>query len=129
VDGQEYTWKKYRGEAPILDFHRFVGRVSEPSLAYAVCYVISDRERPDLRLQVGTRQEGRVYLNGQDLDYSILHLGSLWAMDEIGPITLHQGTNTLVLKVGIHHRGQGCARFVDAKDNPVQGLQVRLTPE
>jgi hypothetical protein len=129
VDGQEYTWKKYHGEAPILDFYRFVGGPSEPGLVYAVCYVISDRERPDLRLQVGSSRLARVYLNGQDLDFSIQHLGSLWAMDEIGPITLHEGTNTLVLKVGIHHNGQGCARFVDAEGNPVQGLRVSLTPE
>jgi hypothetical protein len=24
---------------------------------------------------------------------------------------------------------EGCVRFVDDADNPVQGLQVRLTPE
>src|SRR5262249_42300762 len=129
VDGQEYTWKEYHGEAPILDFNLFVGGVTEPSLAYAVCYVISDTEQHDLRLQVGTRRQAWVYLNGQRIEYYSLHEGQLWAMDELGPITLHQGTNTLVLKVGIDSGAEGCARIVDAEGNPAQGLQVRLTPE
>jgi hypothetical protein len=50
--------------------------------------------------------------------------------DPADQFTLHKGTNVLVFKVANETQDwEGCVRFVDDEDNPVQGLHVRLTPE
>jgi WD40 repeat protein/tRNA A-37 threonylcarbamoyl transferase component Bud32 len=130
VDGKEYTWREHHEKEPVLDFNRFVGKVSEHSLGYAACYVISETERHDLFLQVGPDDRPRAYLNGQELHNYGLWGGFLWAVEPIGPATLHKGTNVLVLKV-VNERGawEACARFVDAEVSPAKGLRFSLTPE
>ena len=60
--------------------------------------MISEVERNDLLLQVGSDDQAKVYLNGQEIYKYILPRG-LVALDPIGPVTLRKGTNVLVLKV------------------------------
>jgi WD40 repeat protein/serine/threonine protein kinase len=129
VGNQEFTWHSYRAEEPVLDLNQFVGRPSNRSVAYLVCYVMSDAERNDLLLQVGSDDQSKVYLNGQEI-YKYTRPRSLVALDPIGPITLHKGTNVLVLKVvNADGNWECCARFVDSDGNPADGLGVSLTPE
>jgi hypothetical protein len=129
VDGQVYTWRAYHEQEPILDFNRFVGKMSEHSVAYAVCYVISAAERHDLFLQVGSDDHAKVYLNGQEI-YKYSRDRSLVALNRVGPFRLRRGTNVLVFKV-VNANGDwlGCLRFVDAEGNPVPGLRVSLTSQ
>jgi hypothetical protein len=54
VAGKQYIWKPHHEQEPIVDFNRFVGKFSDDSVAYAVCYVTSSAERKDLLLQVGS---------------------------------------------------------------------------
>jgi hypothetical protein len=129
VDGREYTWQAYHEKEPILDFNRFVGKLSANSVAYAVCYVISAAEQRDVLLQVGSDDQAKVYFNGQEV-YKHTLSRELLAVDPVGPVTLRKGTNVLVLKVVNEMiQWEGCARFVDLDGNPIPGLQVRLTPE
>jgi hypothetical protein len=129
VGGQQRTRKAYRAKEPVLDFNGFVGELSVDCVGYAVCYVISDVERKDLLLQVGSDDQAKVYLNGEEV-YKDLRSHALNALDPVSPITLRKGTNVLVLKVVNWVLGwEACVRFVDRESNPVQGLQVRLTPE
>jgi WD40 repeat protein/serine/threonine protein kinase len=129
VSGEKLTWKEHHEQGPILDFNRFVGRQSDHSVAYAVCYVISEVERHGLRLQVGSDDQGKVYLNGREV-YKYTAVRPLEILDPADHFTLHKGTNVLVFKVVNEAMDwEGCARFVDDKDDPVKGLQVRLTPE
>jgi WD40 repeat protein/serine/threonine protein kinase len=135
--GREYTWQAYHEKEPVLDFNRLVGKVSEHSVAYAVCYVMSEAKRSDLLLQVGSDDQAKVYLNGEEVyKYSwprplaALQGPPLAALDPIGPLALRKGTNVLVFKVVNElEKWQGCARFVDLEGNPAQGLRVSLTPE
>jgi WD40 repeat protein/serine/threonine protein kinase len=132
MDGREYTWQAYHEKDPVLDFDRFVGKRSDHCVAYAVCYVISAAERRDLLLQVGNDYAAKVYLNGQEVytdsgyKYTSFDTG---ALDPTEPVTLRKGTNVLIFKVVEQWRWLGCLRFLDQEGNPVQGLQVRLTPE
>jgi WD40 repeat protein len=129
VNGQEYTGQAHREKEPILDFNRIVGELCNRAVAYAVCYVVSEMDRNDLLLQVGSDDQAKIYLNGQEV-YKKSLASSLNALDPVGPVTLRKGTNVLVLKVVNHAMTwEGCARFVDREGNPVPGLQVRLTPE
>jgi hypothetical protein len=129
IGGREYIWQAYHAEESVLDFIRFMGKMSEHCVAYAVCYVISEAERQDLLLQVGSDDQAKVYLNGQEV-YKYTRPRSLVALDPIGPVALRKGRNVLVFKVvneGLHWLG--CLRFVDAKGSPAHGLRVSLTPE
>jgi hypothetical protein len=126
---REYIWQAHRAEEPILDFNRLAGKLSNDSVAYAVCYVNSATERNDLLLQVGSDDQAKVYLNGQEV-YKYTRPRSLVALDPIGPVTLRKGTNVLVFKV-VNEAVDwlGCLRFVDSEGNPATGLRISLTPE
>jgi WD40 repeat protein len=130
VGDQEIPWKAYHGEEPILDLNRFAGELTEYSVGYAVCYVISETERNDLLLQVGCDDYVKVYLNGQEVYKVIFWDRGLSALHPVGPVTLRKGTNVLVLKV-VNDTGdwEGCARFVDPEGNPAKGLRISLRPE
>jgi hypothetical protein len=129
VGGKELTWKEHHESGPILDFNRFVNGQSDHSVAYAVCYVISEVERHGLRLQVGSDDQAKVYLNGREV-HKYTAVRPLQTLDPADQFTLHKGTNVLVFKVVNETRDwESCVRFVDDEDNSVQGLQVRLTPE
>jgi hypothetical protein len=91
--------------------------------------VVSEAKRNDLLLQVGSDDQAKVYLNGQEI-YKYTRPRSLVALDPIGPVTLRNGTNVVVLKVVNESRDwEGCARFVDQEGNPAEGLRVTMTPE
>ena len=49
-----------------IDFNQLVGEKPRYMLAYAVCYIQSEAERRDLTLHVGSDDQARVYLNGDD---------------------------------------------------------------
>jgi WD40 repeat protein len=127
LDGQQLTWREHH-EQSSLDFSRLAGKMGGPAIAYAVCYVISEVERNDLLLQVGSNDQAKVYLNGQEI-YQYYREGTN-ALDPIGPVTLHKGTNVLVVKVvRVGGLWRCCARFVDAKDNLAKGLRISLAPD
>jgi serine/threonine protein kinase len=129
VDGREYVWHEHQAPQAVLDINAVLGRVTEHSVAYAVCYLDSDRARGDLRLEVGSDDQAKVYLNGKVV-YQQPSDGALTILDNVGPVELRQGANVLVLKVvNLGLTWEGCVRFVDADGKPAQGIQVRLTPE
>jgi hypothetical protein len=98
-------------------------------VAYAACYVESDRPRNDLWLQVLSDDQAKVYLNGKEI-YQYRWNRWLTTLDTVGPVVLKQGTNVLLFKVVNERQDwQGCLRFVDGSGRPVQGLRLRLTPE
>ena len=84
VDGGEFTWRAYDSPEPFLEFYRFLEKVCHHSAAYAVCYVMSERERHDLLLQVSICDPSKVYLNGQQVYKQ--SRGNY--MVPIGPVTL-----------------------------------------
>jgi hypothetical protein len=82
-----------------------------------------------LLLQVGSDDQAKVYLNGQEV-YKYTLARTLVALDPVGPLRLRKGTNVLVFKVVNQRSGwQGCLRFVDPEGNPAVGLRVSLTTE
>jgi hypothetical protein len=91
--------------------------------------MISEAERNDLLLQVGSDNQAKVYLNGEEV-YKYSGERGLVALDRAGPVALRKGTNVLVFKVVNTLWGWvGCLRFVDQEGNPAEGLRVSLTPE
>jgi hypothetical protein len=129
VEGRELVWQEHRSPQAILDFNAVLGRRTEYSVAYAVCYLESDRARDDLRLQVGSDDQAKVYLNGQEI-YQYRQTRGLNELDPVRQVALDQGTNVLLFKVVNEAYGwYGCVRLVDVAGRPAQGIQVKLTPE
>jgi hypothetical protein len=129
VGGHEWVWQAHRAPQAVLDFNAVLGRETNHSVAYAVCYLDSDRARDKLWLEVGSDDQGKVYLNGEEV-YQYPLPRPLAGLDKVGPVTLRPGTNVLVFKVvNENEQWLGCVRLVDADGKPAEGIQVRRTPE
>jgi WD40 repeat protein/serine/threonine protein kinase len=124
----ELAWREHRSPEAVLDFNEVLGRATELSVAYAVCYIESDRPRDGLWVQVGSDDQAKVYLNGREIYRSYVPR-ALEALDTAGPVALEQGTNVLVLKVvNEGWTWEACARLVDEQGRPIEGIRVKLTP-
>jgi eukaryotic-like serine/threonine-protein kinase len=126
----ELVWTEHRSEGPVLDFNAFLGKETTNSVAYAVCYVVSDKDLRDLQLRIGSDDQAKIYLNHKEVYTS--HSARDVAVDEDvrTGIILKQGTNVLLFKV-VNEEGPwgGCIRFMDAAGKPVKGIRVTLTPD
>jgi hypothetical protein len=128
IGGQSWVWQDYRSPKAVVDFSAVLGQVVERSVAYAVCYIESDRARDGLWLQVGSDDQAKVYLNGREV-YRNRVPRPLLALDTVGPVELRQGINVLLFKVVNELEGWTfCARLVDDAGQPAQGIRVKLTP-
>ena len=67
VGREELVWRQHRSAEAVLDFNAVLGRATGPSVAYAVCYIESDRARDGLWLQIGSDDQSKAYLNGQEI--------------------------------------------------------------
>jgi hypothetical protein len=111
-----------------VNLNAVLGQVTERSIAYAVCYIESDRARDGLWLQVGSDDQAKVYLNGRPIYWGRLGHDQ-WTLDTVGPVGPERGINVLLLKVvNEAWLWEFCARLVDEEGRPAQGLRVRLTP-
>jgi hypothetical protein len=131
LGGRELIWQEHRSPGAVVDFAAAAGQMTERSVAYAVCYIESDRERHGLWLQVGGDDWAKVYLNGRDIyrSRSSRFVTPHQPLDPVGPVRLERGINVLVLKV-VNEREwwRCCARLVDDAGRPAEGLRVRLAP-
>ena len=130
VRGKEFTWKKVKATDYFLDLNAICNAETEKTVAYAVAYVQVDEERKNLKLKMGSNDEGKVFLNGKLLlktsEGRTLDQDSDTARD----ITLNKGINVVVFKI-FNEGGsdwQGCLRFTDASDKPVTNLVIKLEP-
>jgi WD40 repeat protein/serine/threonine protein kinase len=128
VGGQPQRWQEHWSPRAVVDFNAVRGGVAGRCVAYAVCYIESDKARDGLWLQVGSDDQSKVYLNGREI-YEARLPHSLVTLDTVGPLGLERGNNVLLLKVA-NETGQweGCARLIDDAGRPVEGLRVKLNP-
>ena len=129
IGDKQFVWKQQHASDAAIDFNALAGQQTTHSAAYAVCYVIADAERKDLRLLLGSDDQAKVYLNGQEV---FKHSNSQMLEHDLYTVeglTLRPGTNVLIFKV-VNNRGnwEGCLRFVEKDGRPTQNLQVTLAP-
>jgi len=130
VRGKELTWKKVKATDYFLDLNAICNAETEKTVGYAVTYVRADEQRKNLRLKMGSNDEGKVFLNGKLL----LKTSEARALDQDSDtardVTLNKGINVVVFKI-FNEGGsdwQGCLRFTDASDKAVTNLVIRLEP-
>jgi WD40 repeat protein len=130
VGGTELVWQEHHVPNDfVIDFNALLGKTQTHSAAYAVCYLVAGEARAGLKLLIGSDDQAKIYLNGQE----IYRCGSARALhedtDTVDDITLQQGVNVLVFKVlNESSEWKGCLRFVDRTGQPAQGIEVRLGP-
>jgi hypothetical protein len=130
VRGKELTWKKVKASDYFLDLNAICNAETEKAMAYAVTYVRVDEERKNLRLKMGSNDEGKVFLNGKLLLKTTEGRALDQDSDVARDITLNKGINVVVFKI-FNEGGsdwQGCLRFTDASDKAVTNLVIRLEP-
>jgi hypothetical protein len=131
VPGSELTWKEYHLHNDfVLDFLKSFRGKKTDDVAYAVCYLFTQKKLDGLKMLVGSDDQCKVYLNGKAIYGHDLLRFLIEDEDTIEPVTLEEGRNVLVFKV-VNGTGdwKGCIRFVDRNGLPAQGIRVSLTPE
>jgi len=125
----ELTWKSYKAESHLLDFNAFLGKVTEDSVGYAVCYLVADGEIKDLTMKTGSDDQSKVYLNGKEVFKSEEARPADKDQDSTPNLTLKKGVNVLVFKV-VNEKvdWSGCLRFTDKDGKPITDLKVTLKP-
>jgi hypothetical protein len=126
----ELKWQEVVQEDYLLDFTVLLGRVSPQSVAYAICYIRSEAEQRGLRMRVGSDDQAKVYLNGEQVHRHPFGRGWFADEDVVPDIALKAGLNVLVFKV-VNQAGdwRGSIRFTDTQGDPVPGIKATLDPE
>lgn len=129
VGDKELTWKKIKTTDFLFDVNEILKEVIENQAVYAVAYVVSDEEQKGLKLQMGSNDQGKVYLNGKEVVKFTATRTLEKDQDTASDVTLNKGVNTIVFKV-INEKNnfQGCIRFADKASKPVKNLKVKLAP-
>jgi len=129
VGETELTWKPLQGDDYLVDFNQFLGKPTEWSVAYSVCYLRSDFAQTNLLMKVGSDDEAKVYLNGRQIYQHSEGRSYVPDQDEVRGVELNAGLNVLIFKV-VNERfdWRGSVRFVDAAGQPIKGLRVTLRP-
>jgi hypothetical protein len=129
VGDKELVWKTYRAKDYFFDFNDFLGKETEDSVGYAVCYVHAAAEMKNVTLKTGSDDQAKIYLNGREVFKQ--EEGRPLEIDEDGTeVTLRKGVNVLVFKiVNEKEDWSGCARFLDKEGEVIKNLKVSVTPK
>jgi hypothetical protein len=129
VGGKELTWKKYQAKDYFFDFNDFLGKQTEDSVGYAVCYVHSGAERKGVHLKTGSDDQAKIYLNGKEV-FKHEEDRPLEKDEDSTEVTLRKGVNVLVFKVVNEKEDwSGCARFTDKDGKVIKDLEVTAAPK
>lgn len=130
VDDAELTWhaqdtRNYN--VNLYHFARTLGKKTSDILVWAVTVVHAPRDLENVRLAIGSNSASVWWVNGQEV---IGIYGDRQAVIDDGVsrrLTLRKGPN--VIRAAIVNGGGAtdfCARFLDANDQPLTGLVIRL---
>jgi hypothetical protein len=130
ANGRDLTWEPLEQAGALLDFNALVGRASSPnSVAYLVCYLVSESPRSDLVFKIVSDDACQVYLNGHPIHRSRPDRDYVMTEETVGGVELRAGTNTLVFKVrNDTERWFGSLRALDDGGQAVPDLRVTLEP-
>ena len=124
----ELKWGEVRQY--LIGFNQLLGQQTEWSVAYAVCYLQSDADRTGLRMEMGSDDQAKIYLNGKEIYRNVAAREFVPDQDVVAGVELKAGLNVLVFKVVNETEAwQGSIRITDAQGHPVRGIKVTLDPE
>jgi len=133
VNGVTLRWHALESSNYNLNLYHFAWSLSKPTsnvLFWVATTVDSPREMANVRLAIGSNAASVWWLNGQEV---IGIYGDRQAVIDDGVsrrVMLNKGSNTI--RVAVVNGGGAtdfCARFLDADDDPVRQISVRLPKE
>lgn len=131
IGGKELAWTKHQTPDYYIDFREYVkdGQF-EQVIGYAVAYVIAEDDIKDVKVQMGSNDQGKVFLNGVE----VVKFSETRTLDKdqdaSEAVTLKKGRNAVVLKViNEQNNWQGCVRFTNKDGAPIKNLKVSLAPQ
>ena len=127
----DLAWEPIEQAASLLDFNSLVGKQSSPnSVAYAVCYLVSESRQPGVIFKIVSDDECKVYLNGQTIHRSNPNRSYVLDEETVDGVELRAGSNTVVFKiVNSLEYWRGSLRVLDARGQEIPKLRVTLDPE
>jgi hypothetical protein len=129
VGDQAFTWKKHKCDSHLLDLNAFLGKETEDSVAYAVCYLVTGAKMDNLTMKTGSDDQAKIYLNGKEVFKNEEARPTEKDNDSTLNLTLDKGVNTIVFKI-VNEKvdWSGCLRFTDKDGKPIKNIEVRLKP-
>src|SRR5260370_23809319 len=129
VGDQALTWKKHKCDSHLLDLNAFLGKETEDSVGYAVCYLVTGEKMDNLTMKTGSDDQAKVYLNGKEVFKNEEARPTDKDQDSTLNLTLDKGVNTIVFKI-VNEKvdWSGCLRFTDKDGKPIKNIEVRLKP-
>lgn len=125
---KELTWKKITAATNYFDFNEILKSSNDHAVGYMVTYIQCDKAMKGITMAVGSNDEGRLYLNGQDI-YAFTDPRPLELDADKGKVNLKKGVNVVVFKIlNEQNSWQGAMRFLNASGAPVTDLKIKLSP-
>jgi len=133
IGDETMTWHAVDTTNYNLNLYHFAHALNKPTsnvLFWAVTRVEVSHDMPNVRLAIGSNAASVWWLNGQEV---IGIYGDRQAVIDDGVsrrVMLNKGSNTI--RVAVVNGGGAtdfCARFLDADDDPVRQISVRLPKE
>jgi hypothetical protein len=129
VGDVERAWKAITAKDYYFDLNELLGERHENVLGYLVTYVVADKDMPDVVLQMGSNDQGKIFLNGKEVVKFTETRAIDKDQDKADKVQLNKGLNVIVFKlINEVNDWQGCVRFTDKDGKPVKDLVVKTTP-
>jgi hypothetical protein len=124
------VWRTVHLQDYLLNLNELLEQQTDFAVAYAVCYVRSEKAHAGVSMRVGCDDAARVYLNGTEVYRSETIRPWVPDHDEVKGLQLNAGINVLVFKiVNGPENWRGSVRLADAAGSPLTGIELTLNPE
>jgi len=128
VKGKEMTWKKIAAKEYYFDVNEILGEMMSNVAGYFVVYIDAPEEIKDVKLQMGSNDQGKTYFNEKDV-VTFAEGRTIDKDQDSAVVTIKKGVNKIVFKViNDSNNWQGCMRFTDKDGKPVKGFKTKLAP-
>ena len=128
IGEKELIWRNITAATNYFDFNEILGTLNDRTAGLMVTYIECDREMTNVTMALGSNDQGRLYLNGEDI-YAFQDARPLELDADKGGVTLRKGVNVIVFKIiNEQNAWQGAMRFLDPAGAPVTDLKIKLSP-
>lgn len=125
--GTSLAWTAHKADEYFIDFRKSFGKDRpENAVGYAVAYVHAEGDLDGLKLQAGSNDQCKAYLNG--VQVLVSEEGRTLEKDASSAnVALKKGRNVVIFKVlNETNNWQGCLRFTGKDGAAVRNLKVTL---
>jgi hypothetical protein len=126
----ELTWKACDAPDGMTDLHAASGKQADFSAGYWAAYLVCEKDFKDLKLRMGSDDQGKVWINGKEVLKYEGDRGAAPDQDNADNIALNKGVNTLLFKV-VNGGGPsgGILRFLHPDGTPFMDARLSLSPD